>query len=65
MLGCSEQAKAAQFYICPYLDKDNVPPAECLAMFNAAKQHVERHPSVAEDTDSDLKEQQSISSPDH
>lgn len=49
-LGGSVQAKSAMQYLVKYLTKDSNPLSGTLSMFAAARQHVDTHPSRAEDS---------------
>jgi hypothetical protein len=49
MLGATEGAKAAMFYMVKYVTKDSVELKTVLSIMADAMQHVEKYPSVAED----------------
>jgi hypothetical protein len=51
ILGGSEQAKAAMFYISPYISKGKVDLATCLSILEDARKEIEKYPSKAEDTE--------------
>lgn len=51
LLGASEGAKAAMFYMIKYVTKDSVELRSCLSLLVDAKRHIDRYPSVAEDRD--------------
>jgi len=49
-LGTVEQSRAAMFYIVKYVTKDKTPLAACLPVLMDAKRHIDKYPSVAENT---------------
>jgi hypothetical protein len=49
-LGCSEQARAALFYLVKYMTKDSVKVSASMAVLLDAKQHLDKYPSTAEDS---------------
>jgi hypothetical protein len=49
VLGGSEQAKAAMFYISPYVSKGKVDLAACLTILEDARKDIEKYPSKAVD----------------
>ena len=50
LLGSDQQAKAATFYLCPYMGKLKFPLQDCLVILEQALKHVKDFPSVAKDT---------------
>jgi hypothetical protein len=52
-IGCSEQAKAAAFYLGPYFSKEKFSKEECLTVLDKAYQHTLDYPSRASDTGTD------------
>jgi hypothetical protein len=53
LLGGDQQAKAATFYLCPYMGKLKFPLQDCLVILQQALEHVKKYPSVAKDTGTD------------
>ena len=53
LLGGDQQAKAATFYLCPYMGKLKFPLQDCLVILQETLDHVAKYPSVAEDTGTD------------
>ena len=53
LLGGDQQAKAATFYLCPYLGKLKFPLQDCLVILQEAVERVKQHPSVATDSGTD------------
>ena len=53
LLGGDQQAKAATFYLCPYMGKLKFPLQDCLVILQKALDHVSVHKSVAEDSGTD------------
>jgi hypothetical protein len=50
LLGSTEQAKAALFYLVKYITKDSTPLATSLSVVHAAMKDIEAYPSVADDS---------------
>ena len=50
VLGGSEQAKAAMFYISPYVSKGKVDLAACLSILEDARKDIEKYPSKEDDS---------------
>ena len=50
MLGSSEQAKGALFYIANYVAKSKVALEQCFTVLNQVTNHVKKHPSNADDS---------------
>ena len=55
MTGAGEQGKAAAMYSCKYMIKDKYELAASLSIFIDARKHIEKYPSVAEDTGSTIR----------
>ena len=53
LLGGDEQAKAATFYLCPYISKLKFPLRDCLVILEKALEHTRKHESVAPDSGTD------------
>ena len=53
LLGGDQQAKAATFYLCPYMGKLKFPLQDCLVILQQALKHVQNFHSVATDSGSD------------
>ena len=60
LLGSVQQAKAATFYICPYIGKIKFPLAHCLAILNAVMHQTTDNPSSAIDSGTPLRTTQHI-----
>ena len=52
-LGNVQQSSASLFYVIPYLTKDKAKLEACLIALEHAKDHVQKHPSVASDSGTD------------
>ena len=50
LLGGDQQAKAATFYLCPYMGKLKFPLQDCLVILEQTLKHVKNFPSVAKDS---------------
>ena len=50
LIGNTQQATAALFYVIPYVCKKKVALEACLTALEAAQMHVEKYPSIAEDS---------------
>ena len=50
IFGSNEQAKAAMYYISPYIVKSKIKLSACLTVFKQVRKHIERYPSKAKDT---------------
>ena len=53
LLGGDQQAKAATFYLCPYMGKLKFPLQDCLVILQQTLEHVKKFPSVATDSGTD------------
>ena len=52
LLGNVQQSRASLFYVAPYLCKNKTALQACLVALEHARQHIQKHPSVADDTGS-------------
>jgi hypothetical protein len=50
LLGSSEQAKAAMFYVSPYVSKSKVKLTQCLTTLEKVRRDIQAHPSTAADS---------------
>ena len=55
LIGNTQQASAALFYVLPYLCKSKYALEACLSALENAQRHIEKFPSVADDTGTDTR----------
>ena len=60
LLGNTTQSNASLFYIAPYIGKNKASLEQCMSVLLEAYHHVEKYPSVAEDSGTDRRTVQHI-----